>query len=372
VFERCDVAAPDNPLGLRRVHHVEFWVGDAPQAAYFYRRAFGFSQIAYCGLETGQRRIRSHVLRQGEVTFVLTSGLDPDGPVAWHVRRHGDGVRDVALEVQDADAAFAEALRRGARPAREPETLTDESGTARRAAIRAYGDTIHSLISWRDRRGPFLPGTVPAEVPGVSAGIERIDHVVANVQRGRMQAWAEWYRNVLGLRRFMTFDDRDVSTEYSALTSVVMADATGAIKFPINEPAPGRCKSQIQEFLDFYGSPGVQHIALGCADIARTLRSLRAGGVEFLAVPAGYYDRLAERVGPIREPLETIRQLGILVDRDEEGYLLQIFTRPVQDRPTFFFEIIQRCGSRGFGKGNFRALFEAIEAEQARRGNLVA
>ncbi len=360
----------ENPLGLKRIHHLEFWVGNARQAAYYYRRAFGFSQVAYSGLETGKRKRTSYVMRQGTATFVLTAPLVPTGPLNRHLKLHGDGVRDIALEVQDVDAAFHEAVKRGALPAQEPKDVTDKNGTVRRAAVRTYGDTIHSLLSLKNYSGPFLPGYVGTDVPAEPAGITRVDHIVGNVELGKMNVWADWYSKVFGFKRYITFDDKDVSTEYSALMSIVMAGDADAIKLPINEPAPGRRKSQIQEYLDYYRSPGVQHIALHCSNIIETLTKLRANGVEFLRVPKNYYEGLPARIGKIRESMEEIRQLGILVDRDDEGYLLQIFTRPVQDRPTVFFEIIQRHGSRGFGKGNFRALFEAIEAEQAARGNL--
>jgi 4-hydroxyphenylpyruvate dioxygenase len=360
----------ENPLGLKRVHHLEFWVGNARQAAYYYRRAFGFSQIAYSGLETGKRKRCSYVMRQGTATFVLTAQLVPAGAVSRHVRAHGDGVRDVALEVEDVDAAFHEAVKRGALPALEPRDVTDKQGTVRRAAVRTYGDTIHSLLSLKNYSGPFLPGYATSDVPGESVGIDRVDHIVGNVELGKMNVWADWYSKVFGFKRYLTFDDKDVSTEYSALMSIVMAGDAATIKMPINEPAPGRRKSQIEEYLDYYHSPGVQHIALSCSNILQTLTQLRANGVDFLRVPKNYYENLPARIGTIRESMEQIRNLGILVDRDDEGYLLQIFTRPVQDRPTVFFEIIQRNGSRGFGKGNFKALFEAIEAEQAARGNL--
>jgi 4-hydroxyphenylpyruvate dioxygenase len=360
----------DNPLGLKRVHHLEFWVGNARQAAFFYRKAFGFSQIAYSGLETGKRKRTSYVMRQGTATFVLTAPLVPRSPVGRHVRLHGDGVRDVAFEVEDVDRAFEQAVRGGALPAVEPRDLTDKNGSVRHAAVRTYGDTIHSLLSLKSYSGPFLPGFAAADVPGESVDIDRVDHIVGNVELGKMNVWADWYSKVFGFKRYITFDDKDVSTEYSALMSIVMAGEADAIKLPINEPAPGRRKSQIQEYLDFYHSPGVQHIALSCSNILRTLTALRANGVEFLRVPKNYYESLPARIGKIREPMDEVRKLGILVDRDDEGYLLQIFTRPVQDRPTLFFEIIQRNGSRGFGKGNFKALFEAIEAEQAARGNL--
>ncbi len=360
----------DNPLRLKSIHHVEFWVGNAKQAAYFYRQAFGFSQVAYAGLETGQRDVASYLVQQGKARLVLSTPLGPDGPIADHIRRHGDGVRDIAFHVEDADAAFGEAVARGATPILAPYDRRDAHGTTRHAAIATYGDTIHSFISLRDYSGPFLPGFVETRVPGPDAGLLRIDHMVGNVELGKMNDWAEWYSRVLGFSRYISFDDKDISTDYSALMSIVMSDDSHAIKFPINEPATGRRKSQIEEYLDYYRGPGVQHLALLTNDIIATVTRLRAGGVEFLSVPDSYYDTLEGRVGRIDEALDTIRSLRILVDRDEEGYLLQLFTKPVEDRPTLFFEIIQRKGSRGFGKGNFKALFEAIEREQALRGNL--
>jgi 4-hydroxyphenylpyruvate dioxygenase len=359
-----------NPLKLRQIHHVELWVGNAKQAAFFYRQAFGFSPFAYAGLETGQRATTSYALQQGKARLLLTTPLSPDGPIAEHIRLHGDGVRDIAFQVDDAGAAFEEAVRRGARPAVEPHTVSDEHGEVRRAAIHTYGDTLHSFISSHDYSGPFLPGFQARSAPGADVGILRIDHIVGNVELGRMDEWAAWYSDVLGFERYISFDDKDISTEYSALMSIVMSDDSGSVKFPINEPAAGKRKSQIDEYLEYYRGPGVQHIALQTADIVSTVSRLRDRGVEFLRVPPSYYDALPSRVGDIDEAIETIRSLGILVDRDQEGYLLQLFTRPVEDRPTLFFELIQRKGSRGFGKGNFRALFEAIEREQAARGNL--
>ena len=360
----------NNPLKLRRIDHVEFIVGNAKQSAYYYRQAFGFSQFAYAGLETGQRSHTSYALRQGSVNFVLTTPLESTHPANELLRRHGDGVRDIAFEVDDADEAFAIAVARGARPALEPSTFADEHGVVRRAAIHTYGDTIHSFISRRDYHGSFLPGFQAAEVEGRDTGIKRIDHIVGNVELGRMNEWAEFYSRVLGFRRYITFDDKDISTEYSALMSIVMSDDSHAIMFPINEPAPGRKKSQIQEYIDAYQGPGAQHIALATNDAVGTISKLHAQGVEFLTVPDEYYRTLKERVGEIDESIDAIRKLRILVDRDDDGYLLQIFTKPVEDRPTLFFEIIQRKGCRGFGKGNFKALFESIETEQARRGNL--
>jgi 4-hydroxyphenylpyruvate dioxygenase len=360
----------DNPLRLKSIHHVEFWVGNARQAAFYYRNAFGFSQFAYAGLETGQRDVTSYALQQGKARIVVSTALAPDHPVADHVARHGDGVRDIAFHVDDADAAFREAVARGATAVSAPADRRDAHGTVRHAAIATYGDTIHSLLSYKDYAGPFLPGFVERAAPGREAGLLRIDHMVGNVELGQMNRWAEWYSNVLGFSRYISFDDKDISTDYSALMSIVMSDNSYAIKFPINEPAAGKKKSQIDEYLEYYRGPGVQHVALLTNDIVQTIETLRRNGVEFLSVPDSYYDLMPQRVGEIEEAVETIRRLGILVDRDEEGYLLQLFTRPVQDRPTLFFEIIQRKGSRGFGKGNFRALFEAIEREQALRGNL--
>jgi 4-hydroxyphenylpyruvate dioxygenase len=359
-----------NPLKLRSIHHVEFWVGNARQAAFFYRNGFGFSQTAYAGLETGVRDRTSYVLTQGKVRFVLTTPLTPDSEASEHVRCHGDGVRDIAFHVDDADAAFAEAVRRGAAPAVEPHEIRDGSGAVRHAAIHTYGDTRHSFYSYADYTGPFLPGFAASDVRGTDIGLLRIDHIVGNVGLGQMDQWAEWYRRVLGFDRYISFDDKDISTEFSALMSVVMADDSQSIKFPINEPAPGRRKSQIDEYLDYYRGPGVQHVALQVRDICETVSRLRENGVEFLRVPDSYYAALPRRVGEITESIEHLRQLAVLVDRDQDGYLLQLFTRPVQDRPTLFFEIIERKGSRGFGKGNFKALFEAIEREQALRGNL--
>ncbi len=360
----------ENPLKLKRIHHVEFWVGNAKQAAFYYREGFGFSQVAYSGLETGQRQHTSYALSQGKANFVLTTPLTPGHPAADHVKKHGDGVRDIAFEVADADAAFAEAVKRGAQPAMEPRDVKDDHGTVRWAAVHTYGDTLHSLISYKDYKGPFLPGYVAAPMAADDCGILRIDHIVGNVELGRMQYWADYYTRVFGFHRYLTFDDKDISTEYSALMSIVMSDDSHSVKFPINEPAVARNKSQIQEYLEAYGGPGAQHIALQCDDVLYTVGKLQRNGLEFLRVPDTYYEVLPQRVGPLEEPIRELHRLGILVDRDDEGYLLQIFSKPVEDRPTLFFEIIQRKGSRGFGKGNFKALFESIELEQARRGNL--
>ncbi len=360
----------ENPLKLKRIHHVEFWVGNAKQAAYYYRKGFGFNQLAYKGLETGSRDSATYVLQQNKTNFLLTTPLKPEHPAADHIRKHGDGVKDIALYVEDADFAFEEAVKRGAKPAFEPKDVTDDYGTVRWGAVHTYGETIHSLISYKNYAGPFLPGFQSAIVPGDETGILMIDHMVGNVELGKMNEWADFYHNVFGFHRYISFDDKDISTEFSALMSIVMSDDSYFVKFPINEPAPGKRKSQIDEYLESYGSPGVQHIALRVTDVIETVSKLQKNGIDFLRVPDSYYDIVQKRVGEIEEPIEKIKQLGVLIDKDDEGYLLQIFSKPVEDRPTVFFEIIQRKGSRGFGKGNFKALFEALELEQARRGNL--
>jgi len=360
----------ENPLKLKRIHHVEFWVGNARQAAYYYRKGFGFSQVGYSGLETGQREQTSYALTQGKANIVLTTPMNANHPAAEHIKKHGDGVHDIALEVEDADKAFAEAVRRGAKPAVEPHDASDSHGSIRRAGVHTYGDTIHSLISYKDYKGPFLPGFTTASIPGDDCGILRIDHIVGNVELGKMQHWADYYTNVFGFHRYITFDDKDISTEYSALMSIVMSDDSHSVKFPINEPAPARKKSQIEEYIDAYKGAGVQHIALQTKDVIHTVGKLQQNGLDFLRVPNTYYEELPTRVGSIDESIPALQNLGVLVDRDQEGYLLQIFSKPVEDRPTVFFEIIQRKGSRGFGKGNFKALFTAIEHEQALRGNL--
>jgi len=359
-----------DPVPIKAMHHIEFWVGNAKQAANFYRQAFGFSQVAYSGLETGVRDKASYLLEQGEMRLVLSSPLISDHPIAQHIIKHGDGVRDLAFHVDDTDACYREAISRGARSVKEPHDLTDENGTVRCASIHTYGETIHSFISNSNYRGTFLPGYREKKIEGRSTGIRYFDHVVGNVEYGKMNDWVDFYENVLGFTQLMHFSDDDISTKYSALMSKVMQNGDGRIKFPINEPAEGLKKSQIEEYLDFYEGAGVQHIALLTDDIIHTVKTLRENGVEFLEVPKTYYDFLEDRVGKIDESMKKIRELGILVDRDDEGYLLQLFTQPVQDRPTVFFEIIQRKGSRGFGQGNFQALFEAIELAQEQRGNL--
>lgn len=351
---------------------VELWVGNARQAALFYQHCLGFRLVAYRGPETGTRDRASYVVQQGKIRLVLTTALHAGHEIAAHVHRHGDGVRDIALWVEDARRAFADAVARGAVPAYPPALVEDAHGRAVVAGIRTYGDTIHSLVERGAYRGPFLPGFVAREstVTPPQVGLQYVDHCVGNVGLGEMNAWVAFYRDVLGFTQLVSFDDKDISTEYSALMSKVMANGNGRIKFPINEPAAGRKKSQIEEYLEFYGGSGVQHLALATDDIITTVRALKDRGIEFLRVPETYYDTVLDRVGTIDEELPALRELGILVDRDEEGYLLQLFTRPLQDRPTLFLEIIQRKGAKSFGKGNFKALFEAIEREQALRGNL--
>jgi len=357
--------------------YIEFYVGNAKQASHYYRAAFGFQLFAYRGPETGVRDRASYLLQQGKIRLVLTTAIRPDlseeaAYIADHVARHGDGVRDLALWVDDARDAFSKAVERGAEPVHEPKVFRDEQGEVVIAAFKTYGDTIHSLVERKDYRGVFLPGFVevkprfqPADV-----GLKYVDHCVGNVELGKMNVWVDFYADVMGFRNLITFDDKDISTEYSSLMSKVMANGNDRIKFPINEPAAGKKKSQIDEYLEFYGGPGVQHMALATDDIVATVTALKDRGVEFLSVPTTYYEELQERVGKIDEPVDVLAELGILVDRDPDGYLLQIFTKPVQDRPTVFYEIIQRKGAKGFGKGNFKALFEAIEREQELRGNL--
>ncbi len=358
------------PLPLKTIHHVELLVGNAKQAAFFYRKAFGFSQVAYAGPETGVREQASYVLQQGDIRLLVSTPLHPSDPMAEHLQKHGDGVLDIAFLVDDVDAVYAEAVARGARVALPPYDRSDDFGHIRRAKIRAYGDTLHSFISLADYRGPFLPGYQIRRKPSAGAGLKAIDHIVGNVEDGKMNDWGTYYNKVLGFHQFMTFDDKDISTEFSALRSKVMSDATGKIKFPLNEPASGLRRSQIAEYLEYNVGAGVQHIALSTDDILHTVGVLRDNGVEFLRVPEAYYALLWERVGDVAENKDEIRDLGILVDRDEQGYLLQLFTKPVEDRPTLFYEIIQRRGCEAFGKGNFKSLFEAIEREQAARGNL--
>jgi 4-hydroxyphenylpyruvate dioxygenase len=351
--------------------HVELYVGNAKQASYYYEHAFGFSPVAYAGPETGVRDRASYVLAQNEVRLVLTSALREDHDVTRHLARHGDGVKDIALAVPDATEAYRQAVQRGARGVVEPHRQEDEFGSVELAAIATYGDTVHTFVNRADYAGPYLPGYRAIEGErrdGV--GLLGIDHIVGNVELGRMNHWVEFYERVFGMTEMIHFSDEDISTEYSALMSKVMTDGKGKIKFPINEPAEGKRRSQIEEYLEFYGGPGAQHIAIATDDIVRTVETLQGRGVAFLRTPDAYYEDVPERVGEIAEDYADLRRLGILADRDDDGYLLQIFTKTAQDRPTLFFEVIERHGARGFGDGNFKALFEAIEREQALRGNL--
>ena len=360
-------------LPLNGTDYIEFYVGNAKQAAYYYRSAFGMKLVAYSGPETKTRDRASYVLQQDKIRFILTTPLDYEHPITTHLLIHGDGVHDIALWVDDAGSAYRETTRRGGKGVLEPVVLKDEKGEIKKSAIATYGDTIHTFVERKNYRGVFMPGYVAAEGPDVVShpvGLKHIDHVVGNVGRGEMNTWVKFYEEVMGFRLYQHFDDKDISTEYSALMSKVLANGNERIKFPINEPAEGKRKSQIEEYLEFYKGPGVQHIAVATDNIIDTVAELRNQGVDFLRVPNAYYEDLAKRVGTIDEPVERLADLGILVDRDDEGYMLQIFTKPVEDRPTLFFEVIQRKGSRSFGKGNFKALFEAIEREQALRGNL--
>ncbi|MBA2708081.1 MAG: 4-hydroxyphenylpyruvate dioxygenase [Gemmatimonadaceae bacterium] len=351
--------------------YIEFYVGNAKQASHFYRSAFGFELVAYRGPETGVRDRATYLLQQDKIRLLLTTPVRSTGPTAEHIAKHGDGVKDIALWVDDARTAFAAATERGAEAALEPTVMTDGDGEIVIAGIRTYGETIHSIVERRNYRGLFMPGFVPVSSPYKPdpVGLKYVDHCVGNVELGAMNQWVRFYEHVLGFTNILTFDDKTISTEYSALMSKVMSNGNGRIKFPINEPAEGKKKSQIDEYLEFYEGPGVQHVAMATDDIIATVTELRGRGVEFLRVPSTYYDSVSDRVGKIDEDIAPLRDLGILVDRDDEGYLLQIFTKPVEDRPTVFYEIIQRKGAKSFGAGNFKALFEAIEREQALRGN---
>jgi 4-hydroxyphenylpyruvate dioxygenase len=374
------MAEPVDFLPIKKMDHVEFYVGNAKQAAHYYRTAFGFANTAYSGLETRNRERASYVMEQRNIRLVLSTALSPDHPMARHTWLHGDGVAVIALEVPDAASAYHETVKRGATGAIKPTTEEDEYGVYRYSAIRTYGDTIIKFVDRSNYHGVFAPGYVGRNGFGNGTGktgrdhkgygLAHIDHMVGNVELGAMNRWVQFFAQTMGFSQLLHFDDQDISTEYSALMSKVMQDGTGKVKFPINEPAEGKKKSQIQEYLDYYIGPGVQHLALSTNDILNTVTTLRENGVEFLRVPSNYYEDLESRVGKINEPVDKLAELGILVDHDEEGYLLQIFSKPVEDRPTIFFEIIERHGSRGFGKGNFKALFEAIEREQELRGNL--
>ncbi len=359
-------------LPLNGIDFVEFYVGNAKQAAHFYKTAFGFQSFAYCGPETGVKDRASYVLKQRKITLIFTTALHPTSEIAAHTHFHGDGVKHIAFLVDNATDSFHETVKRGAKPYLEPVTKTDKHGSVVMSGIHTYGDTVHLFIERNNYHGEFLPGFQKWEsnYNPEPVGLAAIDHMVGNVGWFEMNKWVNFYKDTLGFSQLMSFDDKDISTEYTALMSKVMQNGTGKVKFPINEPAEGKKKSQIEEYLDFYNGPGVQHIAMSTPDIIETVTELANRGIEFLKVPSTYYQELTQRIGNIDEEISTLEKLGILVDRDDEGYLLQIFTKPVEDRPTLFFEIIQRKGSRSFGKGNFKALFEAIEREQELRGNL--
>ena len=360
-------------LPLEGTDYVEFYVGNAKQAAHYYITAFGFQALAYAGPETGMKDRASYVVRQHKLTFVLTTALRADNAISDHVEKHGDGVKAISLRVGDAGRAWKETTSRGAKSFLEPQHLKDEQGEVVISGIHIYGDTVHLFIERKNYKGIFMPGFREWKNPLFAVkdtGLLYVDHCVGNVGWNQMNPWVKFYEEVMGFRNILTFDDEDISTEYSALMSKVMSSGNGFVKFPINEPAEGKKKSQVEEYLEFYNGEGVQHVALATGDIVTTVRDLMSRGVEFLKVPSTYYDDLLERVGHIDEDLAPLKELGILVDRDNEGYLLQLFSRPVEDRPTLFFEIIQRKGAKSFGKGNFKALFEAIEREQEARGNL--
>ena len=368
----ADRAANTDFLPLQGTDYVEFYVGNAKQAAHFYKTAFGFQSIAYSGPETGNRETVSYVIRQNKLTFVFTTALRSDHPVAAHVHLHGDGVKVIALRVDDATSAWKETTTRGGKSYMEPTILTDKWGEVALSGIHTYGETVHVFVERKGYQGAFMPGfrEWKSAYNPVSTGLLYVDHCVGNVGWHQMNPWVRFYEKVMGFRNILSFDDNDISTEYSALMSKVMSNGNGFVKFPINEPAEGKKKSQVEEYLEFYKGEGVQHVAMATANIVETVTQLRDRGVEFLQIPSSYYKDLVSRVGAIDEDLAPLEELGILVDRDDEGYLLQIFTKPIEDRPTVFFEIIQRKGAQSFGKGNFKALFEAIEREQSARGNL--
>ena len=366
------VPAAEDFLPLLGTDFVELYVGNAKQAAYYYQTAWGFTPVAYSGLETGQKNSVSYVLQQGKIRLVLTSAMQPGGEINKHIEQHGDGVKVVALWVDDATKSYEETTKRGAKSFLKPEKREDENGHVILSGIHTYGETVHIFVERKNYTGPFLPGYKPIKkaYQTESAGLKYIDHMVGNVGWNEMNKWVDFYAKVMGFAQLVSFDDNDISTEYTALMSKVMSNGNGRIKFPINEPAEGRKKSQIEEYIDFYNGAGVQHIAVATDNIIETVTQLRDRGVEFLYVPEAYYDTVLDRVGEIDEDLAPLKELGVLIDRDDEGYLLQIFTKPVLDRPTMFFEIIQRKGATSFGKGNFKALFEAIEREQESRGTL--
>jgi 4-hydroxyphenylpyruvate dioxygenase len=359
-------------LPLQGTDYVEFYVGNAKQAAHFYKTAFGFQSLAYAGPETGVKDKVSYVIRQNKLTFVLTTPLRTDNPIADHIYKHGDGVKVIALKVEDASSAFAETTKRGGKTYQEPTVLKDAAGEVIISGIHTYGDTVHLFVERKNYTGVFMPGfrEWKSNYNPAPTGLLYVDHCVGNVGWNQMNPWVKFYEEVMGFRNILTFDDKDISTEYSALMSKVMSNGNGFVKFPINEPAEGKKKSQVEEYLDFYNGEGVQHVAIATADIVATVTELQKRGIEFLTIPPSYYETVLDRVGKIDEDLQPLQDLGILIDRDEEGYLLQIFSKPLEDRPTLFFEIIQRKGAQSFGKGNFKALFEALEREQDARGNL--
>jgi 4-hydroxyphenylpyruvate dioxygenase len=365
-------AVEEDFLPLHGTDYVEFYVGNAKQAAHFYKTAFGFQSLAYSGPETGVKDRASYAIRQNKLTFLLTTPIRPSHAIADHIHKHGDGVRVLALTVEDATSAWDETTKRGGKSYMKPTTLSDEHGELVMSGIHTYGDVVHLFIERQNYHGPFMPGFRKWEsnYNPPQTGLQYVDHCVGNVRLGQMNPWVKFYEDVMGFRNILSFDDKDISTEYSALMSKVMSNGNGFVKFPINEPAEGKKKSQVDEYLEFYNGEGVQHVAMATKNIIETVTDLQKRGVEFLHIPSNYYDTLLDRVGHIDEELNALKRLGILVDRDDEGYLLQIFTKPVEDRPTLFFEIIQRKGAKSFGKGNFKALFEAIEREQAARGNL--
>jgi len=356
---------------INAIDHIEFWVGNARQSAYYWK-VWGFKPVAYSGLETGNRQYASWLLEQNKIRFVLSTPYSPHSEMAAHHMLHGDGVKVIAMEVEDVEAAYRETTSRGAKGVQPPTEAKDDSGPIRAASIQGYGQTLFKFVERADYSGAFMPGyrSLPDDPTVQPVGLAAVDHIVGNVELGKMNTWVNWFHKTMGFRQIVHYDDKVIHTEYSALMSKVMGDGSGRIKFPINEPAEGKKKSQIEEYLDYYVGPGVQHIALITGDIVASVRELKSRGLEFLRVPQAYYDSLPARIGEIKERYEDIAQLGILADRDDEGYLLQIFSRPIQDRPTMFLEVIQRRGARGFGVGNFKALFESIEIEQARRGNL--
>ncbi|PYK78766.1 MAG: 4-hydroxyphenylpyruvate dioxygenase [Verrucomicrobia bacterium] len=365
-------AAEKDFLPLQGTDYIEFYVGNAKQAAHFYKTVFGFQSLAYSGPETGTKEKASYVIRQNKLTFVLTTPLRSGNAIADHIAKHGDGVKAIALKVEDATSAWEETTRRGGKSFLEPMSLNDGDGQLVISGIHTYGDTVHLFIERENYHGVFMPGFRPLESTynPAETGLLYVDHCVGNVGWNQMNPWVKFYEDVMGFRNILSFDDKDISTEYSALMSKVMSNGNGYVKFPINEPAEGKKKSQVEEYLDFYDGEGVQHVAIATNDIVKTVTELQKRGLEFLHIPSTYYETVLDRVGDIDEDLEPLERLGILVDRDEEGYLLQIFTKPVEDRPTLFFEIIQRKGAKSFGKGNFKALFEALEREQEARGNL--